>query len=780
MMSTDTIQNQVDLVKSGEVFKLDPPRREFKGPLILRRPIIIEGQGGTIWSERGPVVQIESPGVELRDVNVEITSRDGTLSGAEACALVVTKQAPVKFDHVSVRGNVIGLDREEGVWRCPRTLPLGNLKAGLAHHFKVAMVVPVNCTAESEIDGLRIEPQNVQGNPSTMILRLDTLPAGTKIRGQIKLKTAFLTRRIMVTGTISDTATEVGNGRFLWRPEGVPVGDPPTDVIGTPPSARTVVIDPIPGALDLGNTPTTEPLLEATPATDVLKPPSTPAALVVSQLDDSGQFRTIGEALKKARTGSRILVRPGVYKESLVLDRKVEIVGDGPVSDIVIEGVEGNCLRLQADLARVKGISFRGAAGQSMRERYAVFVPQGQLLLEDCRITSDSLACLAASGSGAMPVLRRCTLHGGKSAGLLVFDRAEAMLEDCEISECNLANVESRQGGQMTLKRCRIRDGKHVGVLVHSQGKATLEDCDISGHAMAGVEVRQQGEPTLRRCKVRGGRQAGVLVHDSGMGTLEDCDIHDNAMAGVEIRRGSNPTLRRCHIHDGKQAGVLCTQDGQGVLEDCQIHSNCIANVEIRRGANPTLRRCTIREGNGFGVTVRDKAKGYLEDCEIHDTPQAAVELRGGAAPVLRRCKIHDSQSVGVVIVSRSAGLLEECEISSNKGAGLAVANESHPAIKRCNIHDNTLAGAVIWQDGKGMLERCEITSNGLAGIAILDGGNPTVRQCKLYRNGDVGVWADRGSNGTVEDCDLTGNKEGSVEQAGGEVQLSKNKVDKE
>ena len=89
--------------------------REFKGPLVLRRPIIIEGQGGTIWAEKGPVVQIESTGVELRDVNIEITSREANLSGAEGLLSRRHQPAPVTFDQVSVRGNVMGLDREEGV-----------------------------------------------------------------------------------------------------------------------------------------------------------------------------------------------------------------------------------------------------------------------------------------------------------------------------------------------------------------------------------------------------------------------------------------------------------------------------------------------------------------------------------------------------------------------------------------------------------------------------------------------------------------------------------------
>jgi F-box protein 11 len=785
----DSLQDQLDRLKPGETFKLDPPQREFKGPLVIRQPVVLDGQNGTIWTEKGPVVRIEAAGVTLRDVNVEITSRDAALSGDAACALVVAPGLHVSLDNVSVRGNVTGLDREEGVWRCPLKLQLGDLKAGQPHTFRVLLVVPAPCHAESKIDGLHVEPRDVQGDPTSVIVRLDPMQPGTLLRGQIWLKTTFLTRRIMVSGRITDAASaQVGQGRTLWRPDGMP--DPaPAD------PALNLALEQIPGSLQAspgatqpapGQTTTMAPTgyapgqtTPAAPTTVPATPVSAPIAMIVSQ-DDTGQFRTLGEALRAARTGARILVRPGTYKESLVLDRKVELVGDGPSSEIIIESTDSNCLRLTADMARVRGLTLRGSAGRTSRERYAVFAAQGQLVLDDCSITSDSLACVAAGGSGSAAVLRRCVIKGGRSAGVLVYDRAEASLEDCEIAENGLAGVESRQGAHPTLRRCKVRDGKHVGVLVHAQGKATLEDCEIWGHALANVEIRQGGDPHLRRCKVRSGRGAGVLVHDGGLGTLEDCEILDNALGGLEVRRAGNPTLRNCRLAEGKQAGALFIHDAQGTLEDCKIHGNALAGVEIRRNSNPTLRRCLIYEGAETGVSVIDKGKGVLEDCEIYDTPLAAVEVRQGSNPTLRRCKIHDSQAAGVVTATRSTGVLEECDIYSNKGPGVAVGGESNPTLKKCKIRDNALAGMVVWQDGKGALEVCEVAGNGSAGVAILENAAPTVRRCRINRNADAGVWADKGGSGAVEECDLTGNKEGSLDAGGGELRLAKLKLDPE
>jgi hypothetical protein len=58
-------------------------------------------------------------------------------------------------------------------------------------------------------------------------------------------------------------------------------------------------------------------------------------ALRVHQQD--GPFKSIAEAMNKAKVGDKIIVAPGKYKETLRMTRPLIIIGDGHVSDIQIE-----------------------------------------------------------------------------------------------------------------------------------------------------------------------------------------------------------------------------------------------------------------------------------------------------------------------------------------------------------------------------------------------------------------------------------------------------------
>ena len=53
-----------------------------------------------------------------------------------------------------------------------------------------------------------------------------------------------------------------------------------------------------------------------------------PANTVIVSKDGGGQYTTIGAALKAVQPGMRILVRAGIYDETLIITKPVEIVAD--------------------------------------------------------------------------------------------------------------------------------------------------------------------------------------------------------------------------------------------------------------------------------------------------------------------------------------------------------------------------------------------------------------------------------------------------------------------
>ena len=265
-----------------------------------------------------------------------------------------------------------------------------------------------------------------------------------------------------------------------------------------------------------------------------------PPIHVVDQMH-RGNHVTITEAIEAADPGDRILVRPGLYHEGLVIDKPgLEIIGDGNLDDVVVQAAGTDALLFKTTMGRVKNLTLRQMGGGAW---YAVDIAQGRLELEECDITSQSPACVTIHG-GADPRLRRNRIHDGKGSGVFIYNNGQGVLEDNDIFGIGGAGVAIAGGGDPTLRRNRIQGGESFGVFVWDNGQGVLEDNDISGNAIAGV-FAEGGDLTIRRNRINKNGGWAVSVSHGGGGTIEDNDLRGNVMGAWNISADSEPNLIR-------------------------------------------------------------------------------------------------------------------------------------------------------------------------------------------------------------------------------------------
>ncbi|MCA1618380.1 MAG: right-handed parallel beta-helix repeat-containing protein [Acidobacteria bacterium] len=280
---------------------------------------------------------------------------------------------------------------------------------------------------------------------------------------------------------------------------------------------------------------------------------------VVASARGGGDFVSINEALKAVAPGGRVLVRPGTYEESIVLDKRVNIVGDGPREEIIVRGAGANCLKSSAEGARVAGLTLRGVAGGG--ESFAVDVLRGELVLEDCDVSSEAMSCVAVHGPDAAPLFKRCRIHDGADSGLYFFDGAGGTVEDCEVYRNANVGVAITGGASAVVRRSKVYGGAHAGVVVWQGGSALLEECEVYGNRLANLGVSQGAKLTARACRIHEGENSGVFVQQEGEAVLEGCELYGHREAEAAVTTEGRLFLNGCHVLRG-QSGRL-GPDGQ-------------------------------------------------------------------------------------------------------------------------------------------------------------------------------------------------------------------------
>lgn len=217
----EAFQEQLDSLKDDETLQLWPPKGEYPGPVVINHPLILDGQGATIWAFKGPVLSIHSDGVSLRNLRIEVTGEEGS-SPEDKYAILVKSGQDLQVDDVEVRGTVMGIPEEEGEWKYPQSLHLGQLAHGREYDLLVRIAVPVACKISSNVSGLGLEPRNLTPGFNEIRLHIELLPQDTLINGSIFLVSASLKRRITLTAHILSLLDEeilLSQNSIVWEPE---------------------------------------------------------------------------------------------------------------------------------------------------------------------------------------------------------------------------------------------------------------------------------------------------------------------------------------------------------------------------------------------------------------------------------------------------------------------------------------------------------------------------------------------------------------------------------
>lgn len=423
-------------------------------------------------------------------------------------------------------------------------------------------------------------------------------------------------------------------------------------------------------------------------------PPPPPAAVVKPEgwtqpirvgKGGTGHCLSLRVALRNARSGSQILLLPGHYRESVVVDKDVTIRAEGDAGEVVLEGTSGPAVTIQVPGVVLKGFTLRGTS-----KGPALLSAGGGALVEAC-VLQGPQGC-ADLGSGASVQFQDCRLEARGPLGLRVGEEAQVRMEGGRVSGASVAGLLVLPGGQALLRGTTLEQGPGVGVRVQERGQATLDGCTVRGAEAGAVEVEPDGRVQLSRCRLEGSRFAGILALERSQALLEDCDLTGHACSGAHVLAGANVLLRQCRIRENPGFGISIMDRGLATLDACTVQANGGAGLLIHHGATLQARGCTFSEGRSLGVDCAEGGQAVLDGCEISGNAGVGVQVEPGGSLLLVRCTLKEGRDTGLLLLEDSQATLEECVVHRNARGGILLAKDaSDPVLRGANRIDDDL-----------------------------------------------------------------------------------------
>jgi hypothetical protein len=391
-----------------------------------------------------------------------------------------------------------------------------------------------------------------------------------------------------------------------------------------------------------------------------------------------GQCMSLRVALRQAGPGARIRVLPGVYRESLVLDRPVAILGQGAPGEVVIESSRGPCLSLRAPGIELGDLLLLAGSDGAP----ALAVQAGPARVARCELRAPSGFAAEVAGPGPGLVLVDSTLQGGEG-GLRVQAQGEVRLEGCRIEGTRRAGACLGEDARGAFQRCRWEPGAGLGLVLAPGARATLADCQVCGQDAGGLEVEADARAELSCCQVTGSGSVGVLVLERGQAALDHCDLGGHALAAVHGAAEANVQLRGCRLHDNPGLGAAVLGTGLLTLDGCELRGNGEPAALARDGATLQMTGCQICDGRAFGVVCGPGGRGVLESCEIFGNAGTGAKVESGGSLLLVRCDLHDGRDTGILLFQDAQVTLEECVVHRNARGGILLAKDAADPVLR-------------------------------------------------------------------------------------------------
>jgi mono/diheme cytochrome c family protein len=325
--------------------------------------------------------------------------------------------------------------------------------------------------------------------------------------------------------------------------------------------------------------------------------------------DGNGDYTTIGEAVRNARPGAQIYIRPGVYTEKIVLDKPVELVADGPAGSVTIQGTNDACIIVSDAKVKIRGLFVRGTVGPG------IYVAKGSVEISDCDISSPPQPSVMLN-EGANANIQHSVLHNG-SQGILLANGSGAVITDCDIFNCSQQGVAVQpNGGHVLVQNSRIHDNALEGIWIDGGGRATLSECDIASSHDRACVGGLGANITIQACKIHNGVMAGVFMDKSHM-TMDHSEVYANGFEGVATFNNSIVTVTTSKIRANHWAGCRIFSATLGI-DDCDITDNELSGVDMKQG-HLTIDNSRINHNGLQGVLVQERSSASVINSELHN-----------------------------------------------------------------------------------------------------------------------------------------------------------------
>jgi nitrous oxidase accessory protein NosD len=355
-------------------------------------------------------------------------------------------------------------------------------------------------------------------------------------------------------------------------------------------------------------------------------------------------YPTIKAAVEASAPGDTVLIRPGQFQESLVLDKAITIKGEAPEQVLIHNSVlVGEIIKITSkETVRLENLILEHTDKEPDQNK-----PKYPDLVK-------------VDGGGAE--LRRCVLRKGAGCGLAITKGGVALAENCRMENNTQTGVIIRgENARGRLVNNALEENAWGGVMVFDGGTGEFIDNTVVKNGRNGIFIYGPGPESviIRGNRIEGSPYAGIEIEQRKRVMVESNTVSRSNTGGIRVQNGAEAEAKLNTCEENAVAGILAA----GVLTRALIEDNtCSKNkgpgVLVYAAAQARIVKNKAIENRANGITVRmwdTSAEIKSNTCDKNTANGILVAMGATATVADNSCSENGGRGVVAVDEGTSA-----------------------------------------------------------------------------------------------------------------------------
>ena len=296
-----------------------------------------------------------------------------------------------------------------------------------------------------------------------------------------------------------------------------------------------------------------------------------------------GPGESLQGAINRADSGDTIIVKGGVYRESLNLTRPITLEGKGrPLLD---GSAIGNAITISANGAKVSGFEIRTT------RRTGVHILSGENIIENNSI-SGCLDGIRLEGAHSNTIASNDI--NNNTNGITLYSSNDNLIQNCDIRDNN------------------INEESDCGIFLVYSSRNIIQDNQLRNNGDTSISLRSASSNAIINNTVIENDWYGIsLSESSNQNHIAFNNASNNNDAGVYLDGSRNNRLLGNRAMDNSKGIYLSYDSNDNILEENYLCQNEKGLYLANHASNNTIVGNTAQE-NGYGIYLTFSSRGDL------------------------------------------------------------------------------------------------------------------------------------------------------------------------